>query len=488
MTDQPAKRPNILLILTDQMRSTAMGCAGVENVHTPNLDRLAGEGVRFVNAVSNTPACTPARATLLTGKHVLTHGLVQNETSLGFDQRTLAHALNDAGYRCGYVGKWHVDGRGRGAYIPPGPRRAGFDDFWAGTECNHDYFAGYYYDDATAQPVWFDCYEPDGQTDLAADYIARQAGRNDPFCLVVSWSPPHCPYRKAPRKTLDRYPPESIELLPNAVEATVQADETRSNPPPRPADMTPAEHDARKRELLAGYYAHITAMDECVGRLLDALDAADLADDTLVVFTSDHGDMLFSQNRGWKCKPWRESVGIPMLMRWDGRIPAGRTPRGPVSLVDLTPTLLSLAGADAPAGVEGADLSDYVLGDDAAAPESAWINFPCMNALWNVPAWRGVVTATHTYAATREGDWVCYDDVSDPFQMRDLVGDPDAAGVVGELRDLMREWLERTGDDFAPASVIADRYIPAHRWNFLPVPPLEPAILEGQRARRGVVY
>ena len=146
-------KPNILLIITDQMRSTALGCAGVESVQTPNLDAFAFQGIRFANAVSNTPACTPARATLLTGKHVLSHGLVNNEMQLGHDHNSLAHALGAQGYRCGYIGKWHVDGVNRGAYIPPGPRRQGFDDYWAGTECNHRYLAGYFYDDEKRRPV-----------------------------------------------------------------------------------------------------------------------------------------------------------------------------------------------------------------------------------------------------------------------------------------------------------------------------------------------
>lgn len=256
-------------------------------------------------------------------KHVLSHGLVQNDMSLGRNHTTLADAFNASGYRCGYVGKLHVDGRGRGAYIPPGPRRLGFDDWWAGTECNHRYFQGYHYDDATQQPTWFDGYEPDGQTDLAADYIERQRNRDDPFCLVVSWSPPHCPYEMVPRGYLDMYPPDDIELLPNARGATVMAAETMGNPPARPADMPPEAHDRRKRELVAAYYAHVSALDACLGRLLNCLEVNGMSDDTIVVFTSDHGDMLFSQNRGWKAKPWRESVGIPFVVRWPDRAPAG---------------------------------------------------------------------------------------------------------------------------------------------------------------------
>ena len=480
-----AQHPNILFVITDQMRSTAMGCADVENVHTPNLDQLAEEGARFTNAVSNTPACTPARASLLTGKHVLSHGLVQNDMQLGFGHRTIANVLTDAGYRCGYIGKWHVDGVNRGAYIPPGPRRQGFDDFWAGTECNHDYFAGYYYDEETREPVWFDGYEPAGQTDLAVGYLQDQTDNDDPFCLFVSWSPPHCPYEKVPQKYRDMYPTDKVELLPNAVDAVLESPESKGTGKVIPADLPPDQRQERKREIIGAYYAHVTAMDECMGRLLNALDQLGTSENTIVVFTSDHGDMLFSQNRGWKCKPWRESVGIPLLMRWPGRIPEGRTGRGPIGLVDLAPTLLELTGCDVPEEMEGGRLGDFVLGDEDAAPESAYINFPCMNGLWTVPAWRGVVTPTHTYAASREGPWVLYDDTEDPFQMKNLAEVPDSQDTVAELDALTREWLWRTEDDFAPPSMVAERYIeePNH-WHFVGTPPLKEEIREGQEKRQ----
>jgi arylsulfatase A-like enzyme len=479
-----ADKPNILFILTDQMRSTAMGCAGVENVRTPNLDRLAEEGTRFTNAVSNTPACTPARASLLTGKHVLSHGLVQNDMQLGHNHRAIAHVLTDAGYRCGYIGKWHVDGVNRGAYIPPGPRRQGFDDFWAGTECNHNYFAGYYYEEKTREPVWFDGYEPDGQSDLAVDFLQNRGRDGDPFCLFVSWSPPHCPYEKVPQMYRDMYPPDEVELLPNAVDAVLESPESKGTGKVIPADLPSDQRQDRKREIIGAYYAHVTAMDECLGRLLEVLDRKGLREDTIVVFTSDHGDMLFSQNRGWKAKPWRESVGIPLLMRWPGRIPAGRETRGPIGLVDLAPTLLQLAGCAVPPEMEGGHLAGYVRGNEDAAPGSAYINFPCMNGLWTVPAWRGVVTRTHTYAASPEGPWVLYDDRADPFQMENLVESPDAQHLVAELDALTREWLDRTGDDFPPAPEIARRYIEnPNQWNYVGTPPLKEEIRREQEKR-----
>jgi arylsulfatase A-like enzyme len=477
-----SSQPNVLFIITDQQRSTALGCAGVEAVQTPHLDGLAAQGTRFTNALSNTPACSPARATLLTGKHVLSHGLVQNDISIGADHRTIGQAFRDAGYHCGYIGKLHVDGRGRGAYIPPGPRRLGFDDYWAGVECNHRYLAGYHYDEATQEPVWFDGYEPDGQTDLAVNYLDDRRDQDAPFYLTVSWGPPHCPYMDVPDWAKDMYVPEDIPLMPNAVDATVR--DFTSADPATPADLTREAHDLRKRQIIAGYYAHMTAMDACVGRLLAALEQNGQADNTIVVFTSDHGDMLFSQNRGWKCKPWRESVGIPLIVRWPGHVPAGRVTNGPISLVDYFPTLASMAAVDVPDEVEGADLSAFVRGDETAAPESAFINFPCMNGQWTVPAWRGVVTRQHTYAASPDGAWLLYDDQADPFQAHNLVDDESVAATREQLESLLQSWLDRTGDDFAPPAVVAERFIPNRNDQyFVDIPPLEPVIAEGQRQR-----
>ncbi len=480
-------RPNIVVVLVDQMRATALGCAGQEHVVTPHLDAFARQGIRYTNAVSNTPACTPARASLLTGKHVFQHGLVNNELSLGTHHTSLAHALNGAGYDCAYIGKWHVDGVNRGAFIPPGPRRQGFDHYWAGTECNHNYFAGYYYDESGV-PIWFDQYEPEGQTDLAVDYLKSRTAGDRPFCLVLSWGPPHCPYHKAPRRFREMYPPEAIALRPNALEADVQSWESRGKQP-RSMVLSPEEALAFKRREVSGYYAHISALDECFGRLIDTLRDLDLDTDTVVVFTSDHGDMLFSHNHGWKAKPWRESVGIPLLVRWPGRIAAGGESRLPISLVDLMPTLLGLCGTPIPGAVQGRDLSWHVLGRPGVAPRSCWINYPCTGEEQTFSPWRGVVTERHTYAVTRDSPWLLFDDMADPCQMHNLVADPATEPLRRELHAMVAEWLAATGDDFADSLTVAERYMRGrHVRRVMPIPPLEPIIKAGQDARKQVAY
>ncbi len=468
-------QPNILYIITDEMRSTAMGCAGVENVLTPNLDCLAREGTCFTNAVTNTPVCSAARASLLTGLHVLTHGIVFCDRQLGTGFRSIAHCLDDAGYDCGYVGKWHLDSADRGVFVPPGPRRQGFDDFWAANNCNHNYMQAYYYRDDNPEPIWIDGYEPFEQTRLAAGYITRKARGDRPFCLFVSWSPPHCPYRMVPGKYLDQYPAESIELMPTAIEGRKQGETGVGGPG--------GEEDRFKRECVAGYYAHISALDECLGRLLETLEASGQADNTIVVFSSDHGCMLFNHNRGWKCKPWRESVGVPLVMRWPGHIPAGRLAGGPIGLVDHMPSLLGMVGTAVPEDVEGLDLSRYILGDDSAAPGSAFINHPLVPTYYSYPEWRGVVTHTHTYARTREKAWILYDDNADPLQTDNLANDPAHAALQGRLDAELQEWLVRTRDPFEPSAAVAEKYCPGHDPATLEIPFYENETIREARKR-----
>lgn len=455
-------RPNIVLVFADQMRSTAMGCGGVEQVRTPNLDAFAGQGTRFTNALSNTPSCAPARACLLTGLHTLTHRLVGNDSPLRTDVRSIAHCLNDAGYRCGYIGKWHMDVADRGAFIPPGPRRQGFDDYWAVANCEHYYFAAHYYLNDDPEPKWFDCYQPEGQTELALQYIRSRAADDKPFMLALSWSPPHCPYEKVPKRFLDSYPPDSIELLPNAAAEA-------------------------KKEVIAGYYAHVTALDELFGKLTSAIDAAGIASNTIVIFTSDHGDMLYSQNRGWKGKPWRESVGIPLIIRWPGHVPAGRVTHGPISLVDLMPTLLSMAGAEIPKEVEGEDLKAFVCGDEHAAADSVFINFPVCPTICSFKAWRGVVSGRYTYARFQDRPWILYDDLADPFQLHNLAESPGHQPLRDQMEAHLQKWLALTNDRFEGSEVLADRYYPGHVNHMIPYC-CNDKVQAGRRARAGRTY
>ena len=409
-----------MLVFADQMRSQAMGCAGNAQVHTPNLDGLAGEGVMLRRAYSNAPVCTPARGSLLTGCWPLTHRAFLNDVPIRTDLLSLGTVFRDAGHATGYVGKWHLDGCPRDKFTPPGPRRLGFDDFWAVHNCTHAYMDSFYYAD-TDERIPIEGYEPEAQTELALSFIDKHKDR--PFCLTVSWGTPHNPYELVPDRFKRMYPPEKIHLRPNV--------------PEEEADLA--------REELAGYYAHVTALDEYLGRILARLDEHGLADDTLVVFTSDHGDMLHSNSCRYKQQPFEESISIPLIVRKPGLIPAGVVRDGLIGIVDLLPTMLGLAGVPVPSVTEGVDLSamvtagaagldEVLIGDCCAIDEASRVG---------VTEWRGLRDRRYTYARDLRGPWVLYDNEADPFQMKNLIDDPQHAELQQRLDDRVREQFDQ---------------------------------------------
>lgn len=426
------KKPNILFIFADQMRGSAMGCAG-EKVRTPNLDRFASGGTRFTRAVSNTPVCGPVRASIMTGLHTLHHRLVNNDKELEASFESLAGNLTKNGYDCGYIGKWHIGPADRGAFIPPGPKRFGFDDFWASYNCNHRYFDGFYYLDDNPEPVWIDGYEPFEQTRMAKEYIKKKSTGDKPYCMFLSYGPPHCPYKQVPQKYIDMYPEDEIELKPN----------------------TPQHAD---KSIIAGYYAHITALDECIGEIIKTVEDTGTSEDTIIIFTSDHGDMLFSQDRGWKGKPWAESINIPFIAGWPGHIPAGRVTNNLISLVDVMPTLLGISGIKIPKQVDGKDLSQLLLGSDGDIQNSVFIDYPISPDKFSYPEWRGVVTEKYTYARFRDKPWILYNDAVDEFQLNNLANNSENSELIAEMEFILQNYLTELEDPFETSEEVSKKF------------------------------
>ena len=427
-------KPNIVFIFADEMRYSAMGCMGNSDVKTPNLDRLAEEGMLFTNALSSGPVCTPYRAQLLTGRYSHSTGVIRNDIRLPANEITIAEAFKEQGYATGYIGKWHLDaGRKepkgtdrRDGFVPPGPYRQGWD-YWAALGCSHNYFHTKYYRD-NAEPIMIDGYEPDVQTDLAVEYIKQH--RRQPFCLMMSWGPPHFPF-KAPDRW-DIYDPEKLAVPPNV----------------------PSDKQQVTRELLAQYYGMVTSIDACMNRIVNALSVMGLADNTIVCFTSDHGDMIWSHNCEHKQRPWEESIHIPFIMRWPRKIKPGQKKDVLFNSVDVMPTLLGLCGIKGPAAMEGTDLSGVILGTSNKEPDSAYL------AIWAVQEdgsvgsvtnpgvdWRGVRTKEWAYAYTLKGDWILYNIKQDPYQLNNLVDDPKHQAKKAEMRQLVEQWRTRLGDD-----------------------------------------
>ena len=437
-----AEKPNIVLVWADQWRAAATGYAGDPNVKTPNLDRLAACSVNFTHSVSGCPVCTPFRASLMTGQRPTTHGLFLNDAHLSDDAVTIGKVLKAAGYDTGYIGKWHLNGRGRLSYIPP-ENRQGFG-YWKAMECTHDYNHSLYFAGEDRSPKLWAGYDAFAQTEDAGSYIRERAKAGKPFALFLSWGPPHNPYGTAPADFRALYDPAQIKLRPNV----------------------PAELARKTRAELAGYYAHCSALDQSIGKLWDVLRDSGIEQNTILVFTADHGDMLGSHGMERKQKPWDEALRVPMLWHFPSKLgTTGREPDAVISSEDLMPTLLGFCGLIIPPSVEGLDYSGMMAGGPNPNHENAAL-ISCVAPFgeWSRQAggreFRGIRTKRYTYVRDLNGPWLLYDDESDPYQDKDLVGAPEAGARQAELDSLLNRRLKAAKDEFLPA----DRYIA--KWGY----------------------
>jgi arylsulfatase A-like enzyme len=424
-------KPNVVFLLADQWRAQDVGHAGNADVITPNIDTLAAESVSLTTAVSTCPVCCPYRASLMTGQYPLTHGVFMNDVPLPAAAVSIAEVFKSAGYDTGYIGKWHLDGRGRSNFTPP-ERRQGFD-FWRALECTHNYNNSLYYADDDVKRTW-DGYDAIAQSREAQAYIrARAAGK--PFLLVLSWGPPHSPYHTAPSKYKAMFETKDIAPRPN---------------------VPPELKDQAKKDI-AGYYAHIAALDDCVGWVRQTLAECGLADNTILVFTSDHGDMLCSQGARNKQQPWDESIRVPFLIRWPAAFgPNARQIDMPFGTPDIMPTLLGLCGLDVPATVQGRDHSPVLRGKTGPDNDAALIMCPQPFGQWTRKIggreYRGVRTRRYTCARDLNGPWLLYDNAADPYQLNNLVNKPEHADVQKELEAILTRKLKETGDEFLPGA------------------------------------
>ncbi len=429
---------NLVYVFSDQWRWCDHGYEGNREVATPRIDGLARESVNFRNAVSCMPVCSPHRASLMTGQYPLTHGLFINDLSLSERAVSFARAFGKAGYETGYIGKWHLDGRGRTLFTPP-ERRQGFG-FWRAMECTHAYNKSEYFGDDPSRKKLWPGYDACAQTAEAVGYLKARAEDKRPFALFLSWGPPHDPYRTGPPEILARYDARALTLRPNV----------------------PAALRAEAQKTYAGYYTHIEVLDQCVGRLLDAVRDTGLGANTVFVYTSDHGDMLHSQGFLKKQKPWDESIRVPFLVRCPDATGAKPRPiEAPINTPDIMPTVLSLCGVPVPSTAEGEDFSRLILGQKEPSDAGALIMCPSPFGEWTRAnggrEYRGVRTTRYTYVRDLDGPWLLYDNAEDPFQLRNLVADPACAAIRSDLEERLRARLAQTGDEFLPGPELIRR-------------------------------
>ena len=426
LSGQARKRPNILFLMPDQHRYQAMGCAGNPDVRTPYIDKLAADGVMMRHTIANTPVCCPARANILTGQYAHRNGMVANDLRLRERGVSVAREFAGAGYRTGFVGKWHLDGGPRlPGFVPPGERRHGFE-YWAANQCSHAHFDNHYFRD-TPEPIRLGKFESEGWADLGVEFLEATKRDARPFFLTIQWGPPHDPY-KAPDVYRRLYEASRLQMRPNW----------------RSGDKAPG------REEIAHYYGMVTSIDDQVGRLTGKLDELGLAGDTVVIFSSDHGDMLGSHGMRLKRKPWEESIRVPGIVRWPGRVKAGTASDAFFTHVDFAPTMLGLAGLKAPRAMQGMDLSDVILGRSTKVPDSAYMAIHGTYQGDDTPgAWRGIRTQSHVYARFQDKPWVLYDVEKDPYEMKNLVGEESAAGLMKEMEAQLQRRMKEADDSWA---------------------------------------
>ncbi len=336
------KTPNILVIMSDDQGPWAMHCAGTSELQTPNLDRIAAEGIRFENFFCASPVCSPARASFLTGRMPSQHGVHDwikhgnMEDSIGKtwhgSEESIEYlsglpgftdALAQNGYTCGLSGKWHL-----GASDIPQKSH----EFWCSHALGGDSYTDYWVFDNSSQMTHKTQYVTDFFTDRAIDFLTRQKSADQPFCLSLHYTAPHSPWREEEQ-------PSDIWSLYADSEFSLPIEMAN---PWKGWDPSP-EH---RRETIQGYYTTITAMDRAIGRILSYLDNTGLAEDTLVIFTSDNGyslghhGIMGKGNGTYPLNMFEESVKVPFLMRLPGGDMGGQVNSELLSHYDMMPTLL----------------------------------------------------------------------------------------------------------------------------------------------------
>lgn len=421
-----------------------LGCYGNGQIQTPHLDRFAAQGVRFNHCVSTTPVCSPYRGTLMTGQYPLKHAVVRNSHDLlcppgdSFGER-----LRDAGYKMGYVGKWHLLG-GETRPIPM-ESRFGFGEEFYSNGVHVDYRPGrcYYFHPETGQKIFFDEWEQTAQTRQAMDFLDRQDGE-DPFALFLSWHPPHN------HVGMNYFAPEAYEKL-------YPKDEIRLRPDARDQQGT------RLVEEYQGHMGLISHIDDLFGQLMAKLEERGLADNTIVVFTADHGDMMRYKEdtppedygthwslRYWKSHPLPTASRVPLLIRWPGQL-RNRVSDLLFGSMDIMPTLLGMMGLPCPEAIDGRDLSGAIFRHDDDLARVIPLS------VFSGRGFRGIYTREYVYAFDLRNPRPALNETpryqylinhrEDPYGLSNHYGEADYRKLQAELHERTRETMLELGDE-----------------------------------------
>jgi arylsulfatase A-like enzyme len=453
-------RPHMLVLMTDQQRADSLRCAGHPQISTPNLDRIASEGTRFAQATTVAPLCMPARVSLATGLYPHNHGMWTNYGELRAGNETLFRLLQQSGYLTALVGKAHyylpvagTDLRQREDFMhacgfeyvheTTGPNASAETASYVTDEWERKGLLGPLREDnarrraAGGEAAWASPLSVDNSLDSyigrkAVEFVDAYADRR-PMCLFVGFGGPHPPF-DAPGSYATMYQPEETP-------AAIPIPSTRPNRVVqkyglRIATPTAAEHIATIR---ANYYGKISLIDNRIGYILEAFQRRGWLDELLIVFLSDHGEMLGDHGRFGKQTFHETSIRIPLIVRWPDRVAAGAVTDALAEIIDLYPTLLEAAGCAPPPQCLGRSLWP-LLRQDAADPRQSQL----------CEIGRGepqIMLRTRRHKIAIDGErraFMLYDLQTDPEEQDNLAGDSAASGLENELRRQLHERLEQS--------------------------------------------
>ena len=442
--EQPAARPNVLLLVSDDQRPDTLGILKQSVVKTPHLDRLARRGTLFTRAVCPNPICTPSRAEILTGCSGFRNGVFDFGRVIDPRLPTWAQTMRSAGYRTAYVGKWHNNGRpslhgyeqSRGLYSGGGGR------WWKPQkDANGRDVTGYrgwvfQTDEGQKMPDQGIGLTPDISRRFADAAIEVITSKDDsPFFLHVNFTTPHDPLIWPPGFE-DMYAPERIPLPRNFLpehpfdHGNLRGRDERLLPWPRTA------HDVK--DELAVYFAVISYMDQQIGRILESLNKTEQAENTIVVFTSDHGLAIGSHGLRGKQNMYEHTIGVPLIMAGPG-VPVHETCKAQIYLRDLYPTICDLTGIAIPDAIEARSVAPVLRGEAAAIHKRVFCYFRDSQRMIRDDRWKLI----HYPRLNR---YQLFDLVNDRWERNDLSGDPQHADQLDAMKRQLVDEQRRMGD------------------------------------------
>ncbi len=462
------KHPNVILVLADQLRRDALGCYGDRAVKTPNIDKLASEGVRFTHACSTNPVCVPYRFSLMTGECSHSRLVPAINWRMSPREHTLADEFNEGGRHSVYIGKWHLyGGLGPGYFKRPIPRaHQGRWKEWYGFEFRNHYTDNvcFFNDDPT--PIPLPGFQTDALFDLAAKRIHARP-RDQAFAMVISVEAPHPPYDEAPEPYASRWKDREMPLPANFMQpGYVDVDAKGWSAP-----LT-QENVAETLQNCRAYYAMIENLDANMAKLRAVLEAEGIAQDTIIVFTADHGEHGGAHCLREKQYPYEESVGVPLVVWGPGAgVQKGVSFPEPTCTEDMFPTLLGLADVGVPDGLPGDDLSGLIFGEHPA-PTRPGVMLEFIQELrpgvaFHGKAYRGFRSLRYKYVvAGKESGGLkptlFFDLRADPCELHNLIDDPRHAEAIRQHHGWLLERMKETDDSVFVAA--AHGHAAANPW------------------------